>query len=63
MKNLNIARKRVSSEDSCLQFTPLSTFADFDLVCKLYSSLPNKRTGWNFDQNTIVQGKNWQFYI
>ena len=33
-----------------------------------YSSLPkkrtgpNKRTGWNFDQNTRVQGKNWQFY-
>ena len=31
-----------------------------------YSSLPNKRTGlnkrtgWNFDQNTGVQGKNWQ---
>ena len=30
-----------------------------------YSSLqnkrtgPNKRTGWNFDQNTRVQGKNW----
>ena len=21
-----------------------------------------KRTGWNFDQNTRVQGKNWQFY-
>ena len=24
---------------------------------------PNKRTGWNFDQNTRVQGKNWQFYL
>ena len=33
-----------------------------------YSSVPNMRTGpnkptgWNFDQNTRVQGKNWPFY-
>ena len=28
------------------------------LTTKSYSSVPNKRTGWNFDQNTRVQGKN-----
>ena len=51
-----------------LQTRALHSFMILNFVFPSYSSVPNnrigpnKRTGWNFDQNTREQGKNWQFY-